>query len=100
MRIDRTELLKNIVRGLLAFRELLATHPEWRERVVHLALAYPSRHDLPEYRAYTAEVMSILKAQPEAPEVCVERVKFLRLAEAQGRFGQTFETLNQALRLE
>ena len=27
-------------------------------RVVHLALAYPSRHDLPEYRAYTAEVMS------------------------------------------
>ena len=56
VRIDRTELSKNIVRGLLAFRELLATHPEWRERVVHLAFAYPSRHDLPEYRAYTAEV--------------------------------------------
>ena len=62
VRIDRTELSKNIVRGLLAFRELLATHPEWRERVVHLALAYPSRHDLPEYRAYTAEVMSTAAA--------------------------------------
>jgi trehalose 6-phosphate synthase len=58
LRIDRTELSKNIVRGLLAFRELLITHPEWRGQVVHLALAYPSRHDLPEYRAYTAEVMS------------------------------------------
>jgi trehalose 6-phosphate synthase len=62
VRIDRTELSKNIVRGLLAYRELLATHPEWRERVVHLALAYPSRHDLPEYRAYTAEVMSTAAA--------------------------------------
>jgi trehalose 6-phosphate synthase len=62
VRIDRTELSKNIVRGLLAFRELLSTHPEWRQRVVHLALAYPSRHDLPEYRAYTAEVMSTAAA--------------------------------------
>jgi len=45
---------------------------------------------------YTAEVMSILKDQPEAPEVCVKRVNFLRLAEAEGRFDQTFQTLNQA----
>jgi trehalose 6-phosphate synthase len=56
VRIDRTELSKNIVRGLAAFRELLRTRPEWRERVVHLAFAYPSRHDLPEYREYTAAV--------------------------------------------
>jgi trehalose 6-phosphate synthase len=56
VRIDRTELSKNIVRGLLAFRELLRTRPEWHERVVHLAFAYPSRHDLPEYREYTAAV--------------------------------------------
>src|SRR5690606_23122668 len=53
---DRTELSKNIVRGLAAYREFLATHPEWHGRVVHLAFAYPSRHDLPEYREYTAAV--------------------------------------------
>jgi trehalose 6-phosphate synthase len=59
LRIDRTELSKNIVRGLLAYRELLRGHPEWRERVVHLALAYPSRHDLPAYREYTASVQRL-----------------------------------------
>ncbi|NJP98371.1 trehalose-6-phosphate synthase [Nonomuraea sp. FMUSA5-5] len=56
VRIDRTELSKNIVRGLIAYREFLAAHPEWHGRVVHLAFAYPSRHDLPEYREYTASV--------------------------------------------
>jgi trehalose 6-phosphate synthase len=56
LRVDRTELSKNIVRGLLAYRELLRAQPEWRGRVVHLALAYPSRHDLPSYREYTASV--------------------------------------------
>lgn len=56
VRVDRTELSKNIVRGLLAYRDLLRTQPEWRGEVVHLAFAYPSRHDLPEYREYTAAV--------------------------------------------
>ena len=59
VRVDRTELSKNIVRGLLAYRELLRTHPELHGAVVHLALAYPSRHDLPEYREYTAEVQRV-----------------------------------------
>jgi trehalose 6-phosphate synthase len=59
LRIDRTELSKNIVRGLAAYRELLRTHPEWRGRVIHLATAYPSRHDLPEYREYTAAVQRL-----------------------------------------
>lgn len=61
VRVDRTELSKNIVRGLLAFRELLATRPEWRGQVVHLAFAYPSRHDLPEYREYTAAVQRTVR---------------------------------------
>ena len=52
VRVDRTEPSKNVVRGLLAYRELLRTRPQWRERVVHLALAYPSRYGLPEYRAH------------------------------------------------
>lgn len=56
VRVDRTELSKNIVRGLHAFRRLLTDHPEWREHVVQLAFAYPSRQDLAVYRDYTAEV--------------------------------------------
>ncbi|WP_432138830.1 MULTISPECIES: alpha,alpha-trehalose-phosphate synthase (UDP-forming) [unclassified Streptomyces] len=59
VRVDRTELSKNIVRGLLAYAQLLADHPEWRERVVHVAFAYPSRQDLEVYRAYTAEVQRV-----------------------------------------
>jgi trehalose 6-phosphate synthase len=61
VRIDRTELSKNIVRGLAAYRELLVTHPEWRGQVIHVAFAYPSRHDLPEYREYTASVQRMAR---------------------------------------
>jgi trehalose 6-phosphate synthase len=61
VRIDRTELSKNIVRGLAAYRELLIMRPEWRGRVTHLAFAYPSRHDLPEYREYTARVQRLAR---------------------------------------
>jgi trehalose 6-phosphate synthase len=55
-RIDRTELSKNVWRGLLAYRELLRNHPEWRGRVVHVVYNNPSREDLPAYREYTARV--------------------------------------------
>jgi trehalose 6-phosphate synthase len=56
VRVDRTELSKNILRGLDAYRELLITRPRWRGRVVHVAFAYPSRSGLAEYREYTARV--------------------------------------------
>jgi trehalose 6-phosphate synthase len=55
-RIDRTELSKNVWRGLLAYRELLRRHPEWRGRVVHVVYNNPSREDLPAYREYTARI--------------------------------------------
>jgi len=61
VRVDRTELSKNIVRGLAAYRELLVTRPQWRGRVVHLAFAYPSRSALPEYRAYTERVRQLAR---------------------------------------
>jgi trehalose 6-phosphate synthase len=61
VRVDRTELSKNIVRGLAAYRELLQAHPEWRGQVILLALAYPSRHDLPEYREYAASVQRLAR---------------------------------------
>jgi trehalose 6-phosphate synthase len=56
-RTDRLEPSKNIVRGMLAFEELLETHPEWRGEVVHVAFAYPSRQGLAEYLAYGADVV-------------------------------------------
>ncbi|WP_208754137.1 alpha,alpha-trehalose-phosphate synthase (UDP-forming) [Streptomyces bauhiniae] len=59
VRVDRTELSKNIVRGLLAYRRLLEDHPEWRARVVHVAFAYPSRQDLALYRSYMDEVRRV-----------------------------------------
>ncbi|GAB2993255.1 trehalose-6-phosphate synthase [Streptomyces pseudoechinosporeus] len=59
VRVDRTELSKNIVRGLLAYRQLLEDQPSWRERVVHVALAYPSRQDLAVYRDYMTEVQRL-----------------------------------------
>jgi trehalose 6-phosphate synthase len=56
-RADRMEPSKNIVRGMLAFEELLGAHPEWRGEVVHVAFAYPSRQGLAEYLAYGADVV-------------------------------------------
>ncbi len=61
VRIDRTELSKNIVRGLAAYRELLVSRPQWRGQVVHLVLAYPSRSGLAEYRAYTEHVHELAR---------------------------------------
>ncbi|SCE92864.1 Short-chain dehydrogenase involved in D-alanine esterification of teichoic acids [Micromonospora purpureochromogenes] len=45
---------------------------------------------------FVAEVVGLLEAQPEAKEIQVERVKFLRYAEARGDYDQVVETLNAA----
>lgn len=55
-RVDRIELSKNIVRGFLAFNDLLERYPEWREQVVFLASVYPSRGGVPDYERYQAAV--------------------------------------------
>ena len=44
--------------------------------------------------AYIAEVISILQSQPTPEEVCVENVKFLRTAEAQGTYAQALGMLS------
>ncbi|HVF32849.1 MAG TPA: trehalose-6-phosphate synthase [Acidimicrobiales bacterium] len=59
-RVDRIELSKNLLRGFLAFDELLEVHPEWRERVVFGASVYPSRQSLPDYLGYIAEVHGLI----------------------------------------
>jgi trehalose 6-phosphate synthase len=61
VRVDRIELSKNIVRGFLAYDDLLRTYPEWRERVVFGAFVYPSREGLAEYLAYRQEVEGVIR---------------------------------------
>lgn len=56
LRSDRVELSKNLIRGFLAFDELLAAAPEWRGGVVFVARVYSSRESLSEYLAYRTEV--------------------------------------------
>ena len=56
LRSDRVEPSKNIVRGFLAFDTLLDRAPEWRDRVVFVAMLNESRQGLPEYQAYRQEV--------------------------------------------
>jgi trehalose 6-phosphate synthase len=58
VRVDRMELSKNLLRGFWAFEELLEGDPRLLERVVFMALAYPTRQGLPEYLAYENEVES------------------------------------------
>ncbi len=58
LRVDRIEPSKNIVRGFLAFEEMLERHPEHRGRVQFLALLVPSRLDVGEYRHYLDDLMS------------------------------------------
>jgi short-subunit dehydrogenase involved in D-alanine esterification of teichoic acids len=45
---------------------------------------------------FIAEVMGLLEAQPDATEVQVERVKFLRYGEARGDYDQVVAALNHA----
>lgn len=59
LRVDRVEPSKNLLRGFLAFDELLSQRPDLREKVVFLALVYPSREGLPEYLAYRTEMETL-----------------------------------------
>lgn len=45
---------------------------------------------------YTAEVMALIEANPKAEEILVERVKFLRNAEREGRHAEAMAAINGA----
>jgi alpha,alpha-trehalose-phosphate synthase [UDP-forming] len=49
--VDRLDYTKGIPERLDAYELLLDRHPEWRDRVVMVLIAVPSRVDLPEYQA-------------------------------------------------
>lgn len=52
LRVDRTDLSKNIVRGFAALEDLLERRKDLHGKIVHLALLTPSRAAIPEYRGY------------------------------------------------
>ncbi|HUH06316.1 MAG TPA: trehalose-6-phosphate synthase [Egibacteraceae bacterium] len=52
LRVDRTDLSKNILRGLLAYEVLLEQHPQLRGRVWHYGHLNPSRQGVAEYQTY------------------------------------------------
>ncbi|MDQ3963481.1 MAG: trehalose-6-phosphate synthase [Actinomycetota bacterium] len=56
VRGDRAEPSKNIIRGFKAFERVLERRPDLVDSVRFGACLYPSRQDLPEYRAYTSEI--------------------------------------------
>jgi trehalose 6-phosphate synthase len=78
LRVDRTELSKNILRGFRAYELLLERRKDLHGRIAHLALLTPSRRDVPEYREYIDECNAAAKriserfAEPEWDPLRVE----------------------------
>jgi len=48
--VDRLDMIKGIPQKLLAFEMFLEKHPEWREKVLLVQIAVPTRTDVPECR--------------------------------------------------
>lgn len=51
--VDRLDMIKGIPQKLLAFEKFLEEHPEWRDKVLLVQIAVPSRTDVPEYQVLT-----------------------------------------------
>ncbi len=47
---------------------------------------------------FLSEVMTILRTQPDAVEICVDRARVQRFAEAEGRYDSVFEAMSQTHR--
>jgi trehalose 6-phosphate synthase len=60
VRVDRLEPSKNVLRGFLAFEDLLRRRPDLRHTVRFLAIQSISRENVPEYAQYAAEVRNVV----------------------------------------
>ncbi len=58
--VDRLDYTKGIPRRLLAFEQLLETHPELRGHVRLLQVAMPSRTDVPAYRRFRRQIDALV----------------------------------------
>lgn len=46
--VDRLDMIKGIPQKILAFEKFLEENPSWRDKVVLLQIAVPTRTDVPE----------------------------------------------------
>lgn len=58
--VDRLDMIKGIPQKLLAFEKFLEEHPEWRDKVLLVQIAVPSRTDVPEYQRLRSMVHEIV----------------------------------------
>ncbi|CAN6694091.1 unnamed protein product [Malus baccata var. baccata] len=58
--VDRLDMIKGIPQKLLAFEKFLEENPTWRDKVVLLQIAVPTRTDVPEYQKLTSQVHEIV----------------------------------------
>jgi trehalose 6-phosphate synthase len=59
LRVDRTDLSKNIVRGFLAYERMLEAHHELHGRVQFWAYLQETRQDIDDYRAYLGSIVTV-----------------------------------------
>ncbi|GIL79684.1 hypothetical protein Vretifemale_8975 [Volvox reticuliferus] len=58
--VDRLDMVKGIPQKLLAYEKFLEEHPEWRDKVLLVQIAVPSRTDVPEYQKLRSMVHEIV----------------------------------------
>ncbi|EXB58281.1 Alpha,alpha-trehalose-phosphate synthase [UDP-forming] 1 [Morus notabilis] len=58
--VDRLDMIKGIPQKILAFEKFLEENPNWRDKVVLLQIAVPTRTDVPEYQKLTSQVHEIV----------------------------------------
>ncbi|CAH9055610.1 unnamed protein product [Cuscuta europaea] len=58
--VDRLDMIKGIPEKVLAFEKFLEENPDWRDKVVLLQVAVPTRTDVPEYQKLTCQVHEIV----------------------------------------
>ncbi|KAL3522595.1 hypothetical protein ACH5RR_015429 [Cinchona calisaya] len=58
--VDRLDMIKGIPQKILAFEKFLEENPVWRDKVVLLQIAVPTRTDVPEYQKLTCQVHEIV----------------------------------------
>ncbi len=60
--VDRLDMIKGIPQKLLAFEKFLEEHPEWRDKVLLVQIAVPSRTDVPEYQVCPSHLNTLTPA--------------------------------------
>ncbi|KAK7405364.1 hypothetical protein VNO78_06615 [Psophocarpus tetragonolobus] len=58
--VDRLDMIKGIPQKILAFEKFLEENANWRDKVVLLQIAVPTRTDVPEYQKLTSQVHEIV----------------------------------------